>query len=268
MLVSLLAAASAVAQQSSQVPTYLGFDRNNYPGDDALPVLRKSFSFASYWLSFPPGSKKNNWTGKRALFEQQGFGFLLLFQGRTSAGVSNARAAEQLGRHDAQEAAAAASREKFPPGSVIFLDMEEGGRLPEPLHVYIRAWSEALASLHFHPGVYCSGEVVDEGGGVKIVTADDIRAHVGSLALEYWVFNDSCPPSPGCVEPKTLAPPSASGISYASVWQFVRSPREKETAGNCKGYAKDEQCYAALDAAHNWNLDLNVATRANPSAPR
>jgi hypothetical protein len=34
---------------------YLGFDRNVYPGDDALPVLRKTFVFAGYWLGPPPG---------------------------------------------------------------------------------------------------------------------------------------------------------------------------------------------------------------------
>jgi len=29
---------------------YLGFDRNEYPGDAALPVLRKTFSFSGYEL--------------------------------------------------------------------------------------------------------------------------------------------------------------------------------------------------------------------------
>src|SRR5262245_6007286 len=38
--------------------SYLGFDRNIYPGDDALPILRKTFAFSSYWLSPPPGEKQ------------------------------------------------------------------------------------------------------------------------------------------------------------------------------------------------------------------
>src|SRR5712664_4056911 len=46
---------------------YLGFDLNTYPGDAALPVLRKTFSFAGYWLSPPPGAKRNTWVGKRQL---------------------------------------------------------------------------------------------------------------------------------------------------------------------------------------------------------
>src|SRR5712692_5001349 len=62
--------------------SYLGFDRNIYPGDAALPVLRKTFTFTSYWLSPPPGEKTNTWSGKRELLRSQGFGFVVLFRGR------------------------------------------------------------------------------------------------------------------------------------------------------------------------------------------
>ena len=37
--------------------TYLGFDANDYPGDDALPGLRRTFTFSGYWLNAPPGAK-------------------------------------------------------------------------------------------------------------------------------------------------------------------------------------------------------------------
>src|SRR6266576_2948146 len=33
---------------------YLGFDRNEYPGDAVLPVLRKTLSFSGHWLTAPP----------------------------------------------------------------------------------------------------------------------------------------------------------------------------------------------------------------------
>ena len=69
--------ASLVAQAgSAQSHSYLGFDRNIYPGDDALPILRRTFSFASYWLSSPPGEKTNTWFGKRELLRKHGFGFV------------------------------------------------------------------------------------------------------------------------------------------------------------------------------------------------
>jgi len=59
--------------------------------------------------------------------------------------------------------------------------------------------------------------------------------------------------------------PSSSGVKDAMVWQFTRSPRKKETAARCGGYAADENCYAAVDAAKKWHLDLNVAASSNPS---
>jgi hypothetical protein len=270
LLASLLLCVSAFcprpAQNSPQ--SYLGFDRNDYPGDAALPVLRKTFTFAGYWLSPPPGIRNSSWTGKRAVLKGQGFGFLLLYRGRTSDQLHDMRQATRLGQLDARDAAAVARREGFAERSVIFLDLEEGGRLGESLHAYILEWAGELGKLGFSPGVYCSGEVVDEGDGVKIITADDIRAHMGSTPLVYWVFRDSCPPSPGCVDVKNPPSLSASGVSYAAVWQFVRSPREKDSAGNCKGYAPDEQCYATVDTAHRWNLDLNIASSVNPSAPQ
>src|SRR5260221_7850953 len=39
--------------------SYLGFDRNDYPGDAAMKLLRRDFAFTSYWLSPPPGDRKS-----------------------------------------------------------------------------------------------------------------------------------------------------------------------------------------------------------------
>src|SRR5262245_30855777 len=59
----------------------LGFDRNIYPGDAALPILRKTFAFSSYWLSPPPGEKTSTWSSKRELLRSLDFGYLVLFRG-------------------------------------------------------------------------------------------------------------------------------------------------------------------------------------------
>jgi hypothetical protein len=98
---------------------------------------------------------------------------------------------------------------------------------------------------------------VDEGGGARIVTADDIRSNEAPREFAYWVFNDACPPSPGCASAGNPPLPAASGVKYATVWQFVRSPRVKETAAKCNRYA--------VDAAKKWHLDMNVAASSNPS---
>jgi hypothetical protein len=258
----------SAAPPANESHGFVGFDRNQYPGDEALPILRKSFSFASYWLSPPPGEKTNSWIGKRGVMQAQGFGFLLLYQGRTSGQLPYKKDSIAAGLADAQAAAAAARREGFPVGSVIFLDVEEGGRFFDGYHAYLRSWAEALSREMFRPGIYCSGIVVDEGEGSTIISADDIRAHIGVADVVYWAYNDACPASPGCGVPQNPPAPSVSGVTYASVWQYVRSPREKKVARHCRGYASDGNCYAPGDAAHKWFLDENVASTADPSAPR
>jgi hypothetical protein len=244
---------------------YIGFDRNEYPGDEAMAELRKEFAFSGYWLTPAPGAKTNSWSGKRKVMREHGFGFLLLARGREGSAIHNAAAAQKVGIADAREAARNAKAEGFTSGAIIFVDVEEGGRLTEAYHAYLRAWADELVRLGFRPGVYCSGIPVNESGGATIVTADDIRVKEAPRKFAYWVFNDACPPSPGCVSTANPPLPSASSVKDAAVWQFVRSPREKETAAHCSGYAGDENCYAGVDAARKWHLDMNVSATANPS---
>jgi hypothetical protein len=234
-------------------------------GDAALPVLRESFSFSGYWLTPPPSETQNTWTGKRKVLHEQGFGFLLLARGRAPSTIQSD--ANEMGIADARQAARNARQQGFEVGSVVFLDVEEGGRLPPQFHSYLRSWADELVRQQFRPGVYCSGVPVNDGNGSKIVTADDIRSNKGKRDIVFWVFNDVCPPSRGCTS-VGLPGPAKSGVEYAAVWQFVRSPRRKETASACVGYANDENCYAPIDAAHRWHLDLDVASSNNPSAPR
>jgi len=254
--------------QTSQQKYFLGFDRNDYPGDDAMKLLRKDFAFTSYWLSNPPVTKSNSWSGKREYLHSKGWGFLLLFSGPESGELRNEQYAVKRAENDVQAAANAARREGFPLGSLIFLDIEEGGRLPSSYVTYLKHWISGLVQHGFRAGVYCSGIPVDEGEGVKLITADFIRDQIKPAELTYWVFNDACPPSPGCDLAAPLPSPEKSGVAYAQVWQFVRSPRDKETARHCRGYAKDGNCYSAIDTAHKFHLDLNVASSADPSAPQ
>jgi Domain of unknown function (DUF1906) len=269
-IVSLLAARFRVsAGQSVSAHAYLGFDLNTYPGDDALPILRKTFSFAGYWLSPPPGANQNNWLGKRRLLAAQKFGSLLLYNGPLGTELKSATQAAKRGGADASSAAAAAKKEGFPSRAIIFLDIEEGGRLSESYHAYLRAWIDELARAGYRAGVYCSGMKVNEGNGVTIITADDIRKNIGDRDLTYFVFNDSCPPSPGCVVAHNPPPPSASGVPNAAIWQFAQSPRRKDRSARCAAtYNRDGNCYAPGDTAHAWFLDLDSATTPDPSNGR
>ena len=282
-LFSLSFVMSTLSQQSPAPRAYLGFDRNDYPGDAALPILRKSFSFTGYWLGPPPGAKSNSWSGKRELLRSLGFGFLVLYTGPQSSELqqkwseehvfnnlkSRMSSARRRGASDARRAAGAAKKEGFPLHTVIFLDIEEGGRLPAVYHAYLRAWVDQLAHAGYRAGVYCSGMPVDEGGGITILTADDIRNNIAKREVAYWVFNDACPPSPGCAIAQNPPLPSASGIPYATVWQFAQSPRRKQFTARCAStYIADGNCYASSDTAHAWFLDLDSADSADPSHGR
>ncbi len=61
-----LAFASPLVAPSEAVKgTYLGLDRNDYPGDQNMAALRQTFAFTGYWLNNPPGANRNTWKGNR-----------------------------------------------------------------------------------------------------------------------------------------------------------------------------------------------------------
>ena len=261
-----LARSQSPAADPSQKTAHLGFDRDIYPGDAAFPVLRKTFAFTSFWLSPPPGDKVTTWLGKRDLLRKDGFGFLVLYRGRDSREFKKTAEGPAKGTLDAQAAAAAAKKQGFPADTIIFLDIEEGGRLPTVYHAYLHAWFDWLAKNGYRAGVYCSGMPAKEPGGVTILTADDIRANAENREFVYFVYNDACPPSPGCAYPGTAPVPSGSGVDYAQAWQYAQSPRRKEFAANCPpGYHPNGNCYGPGDASFTWDLDVDTAYSADPS---
>jgi hypothetical protein len=255
------------ARAETEGKTFLGFDSNQYPGDDALPLLRKTFSFTSYWIGPPPEEKRSTWLGKRSLLQSHGFGFVVLFNGRNSRKLKSVLDARQKGALDGENAIKFARQEGFPLQTIIFLDIEEGGRLPATYHEYVNAWIDALERAGFRAGAYCSAMPVNEGHGVSITTAKDLLDHLNGRKLILWVYNDACPPSPGCVFPQTPPAMAQSGFPQAAVWQYAQSPRRKEFTTKCAAtYAADGNCYAPGDTAHRWFLDANVANSPNPSA--
>lgn len=266
ILFSCRATPQPVSQAKETQIAYLGFDRNIFPGKDALPVLRKTFAFSGYWLSPPPGEKTNTWLGQRDILRSEGFGFLLLYRGPESRELKDGSAAAEKGIRDARNAAAAAKSEGFPAHAILFLDIEEGGRLPEAYHSYLRAWTAELSRAGYRAGVYCSGMPVKEGPSVTITTADDIRAHAPSQDFAFFIYNDACPPSPGCTFPQNPPSSATGGIPYAALWQFAQSPRRKDFTARCPpGYHTDGNCYAPGDTSHSWFLDVDTATSPDPS---
>ena len=260
----------ALSSSATARTGYLGFDRNDYPGDSNLTILRQSFSYTGYWLNNPPGAKANSWRGKRRTIQAAGLGFLVLFNGRTYSQIRSDGNAARLGVSDGAAAISAARADGFPPNTIIFLDQEQGGRLLPEQRAYLHAWVDAVNSANFVAGVYCSGIAAKEAADVSVITAQDIRQNAGNRKIKYWVVNDSCPPSPGCsITTKNLLPES-SGIKFSDVWQYAQSPKRADFAHNCPAnYNTDGNCYPpAVPATERLHVDLDVATSKDPSHGR
>ncbi len=260
---------SAQRASSADSRAYLGFDRNDYPGDTNLAALRRTFSFAGYWLNVPPGAQSNSWIGKRGAVREAGFGFLVLFNGRLDVELKKQRDPAEMGRADAAIAVSSAKQEGFSPGAVIFLDQEEGGRMLPEQRAYIYAWVDGVKAAGYRAGIYCSGIAATEGGGVSVITAQDIRRNAGNRKIVYWVTNDACPPSPGCAFPRKAPSLRTSGVGFADVWQYAQSPKRRDFARGCRAnYAADGNCYPpGLERAKLF-VDLDAANSNDPSNGR
>ena len=250
----------------------IGFDRNDYPGDAAMDAMRSSFAFTGYWLTPPPGETANSWVGKRAYLRQQGWGFLVLANGREDKEILKAQkkgtSPADLGKQDANTAISAAKTEGFPPHTILFLDQEEGGRLLDEQSAYLLAWTEAVAASEYKPGLYASGQPVPDGPGQTITTIRNVRETVAKQHLHeiaMFDYQDGCPPAPGCtLQPKPI---SAAGEPDVIAWQYAQSPRRPEITKSCAAtYAKDSNCYAP--GFPQTFLDMDTATSADPSNGR
>ncbi|HLI64005.1 MAG TPA: glycoside hydrolase domain-containing protein [Terriglobales bacterium] len=249
---------------------YLGLDRNDYPGDAEMAVLRKTFVFSGYWLNNPPGADHNSWQGKRKSVQAMGYGFLLLFNGREYAQLKASGNAARVGKKDAAAAVEAARHEGFPKGAIIFLDQEQGGRMLPEQRAYIHAWVDGVTRGGYRAGIYCSGIPFRESDKVLVTTADDIRDNADDRKISFFISNDQCPPSPGCVFAVPPPNPAASGVPFADAWQFAQSPRRPKVTGACRQtYAPNGSCYPPdMPANANLYIDADVANSADPSQAR
>jgi hypothetical protein len=269
VLFAILWTAIAIGSAGAQ-SAYLGMDRNEYPGDGAMKTLRADFAFTGYWLNNPPGETGNSWRGHRATLNAMGYGFLLLFNGREYAYLRSSGNATRVGRNDANAAVSSANREGFPKGSILFLDQEQGGRMLPEQRAYIHGWVDGVVRAGYSAGIYCSGIPFRESSSVSVITANDIRDHAGSRAIHFFISNDQCPPSSGCVFAKAAPPPSRSGLAFADAWQYAQSPRRPEVTAACRQtYASDGNCYPpGMSAASGIHVDVETASSPDPSHAR
>jgi hypothetical protein len=267
LFLSAMACSCLAVAKNAAAQTYLGMDRNDYPGDTNMQTLRKTFLFTGYWLNNPPGADQNSWKGKRVVLQAMGYGFLILFNGREYKELKASGDAAGVGTRDATAAVQAANAEGFPLNAIIFLDQEQGGRMLPEQRTYIHAWVDGVVKGGYRAGVYCSGIPFRESPKVSVVTANDIRENAGKREIHFFISNDQCPPSPGCTYHTPAPAPNASGLAFAEVWQYAQSPRRPEVTAACRRtYAADGNCYPpGVAPSSGLHIDLDTADSADPS---
>lgn len=140
------------------------------------------------------------------------------------------------GQTDAHDAIARAAREGFPPGTVIFLDVEYMDVLPPLMRDYYRAWTRAvLADGRYKPGIYAHTRNA-------ATIYDDVNDLYDDAGLDtdppFWIAS-----SDGF---SIDSPPADVGHAFASMWQGM------------------------LDVVRTHNgvklpIDISVASVSNPS---
>ncbi|MBR9991337.1 MAG: DUF1906 domain-containing protein [Gemmatimonadetes bacterium] len=256
VVVALGACAAPRADTAGPMRGIPGFDTRDYPGD---AVMRAWFGSSPYrWVGYylpAPCYTGTTWTGRREALRDIGWGFAVLYvgeqdwraMGRTAAAnepvenprCSSAHLTTEQGSAHAAAAVDAASRDGFPAGTVIFLNVERVDRVSVELSTYVRSWIGAvLADGSYTPGLYAHDINVED---LYAIVADEFVRSQREDRPPLWVAR------PTGFELRSA--PRESGYAAALIWQGV------------------------LDTVEQWggtrlNIDVNVSTSADPSRGR
>ncbi|GAB6985835.1 glycoside hydrolase domain-containing protein [Nocardioides pyridinolyticus] len=203
---------------------FLGFDRADYPGDGVMASLYEHTPLYFVCVYLPaPSNPGTSWRGKHQVLRDQGWGFLPTFVGQQVIGLGSHVVTAAQGRLDGDSAAARMAEAGFPVGSVVYLDIENGGQLPAHQVEYIKAWIDAVNnSPNVWPGVYCS----------KKGSAAQVAGFAPDIPI--WVYGPRqlLPATPAGGTPPTVVfdlssetAPAAMHTDFpaATAWQYVMS---------------------------------------------
>jgi len=230
-------AAAAVTGQKARVADdyekgkFLGFDTNTYPGTATMTAWKNTpgspYKWVGYYLPAPCHNDRS-WEGKRDTLIQMGWGLAAVYVGQQTWGktprnlTSAQRAAlrkqndcsvdllsEEEGILNADDAVKQASEDGFPPGAVIFLDLERSENIPPAMRDYYKAWTaRVLASGKYMPGVYThqhnAAEIFTDVKNVFVAAGD-------TTTPRFWIAGGK-----GFNEGKA---PQDVGFAFAGMWQ-------------------------------------------------
>ena len=163
----------------AQDGNWLGFDTHTYPGDDKMRAWKNAPNAPYHWVGFylpaAPCHQSTSWAAKRQTLQDMGWGIAVVYVGQQTWGrtprplTPRQMAARRRrgttcsadfvnasrGVQEGIDAIRKTKAEGFPPGRVIFLDIERMERIPAKMRDYYRAWvAIVLTDGTYRPGIY------------------------------------------------------------------------------------------------------------------
>ncbi|MFL6223034.1 MAG: glycoside hydrolase domain-containing protein [Actinomycetes bacterium] len=219
---------------------------------DSVPDL----TFVCLYFAPAPSHPNRAWMDAASSLRSMGWGLVPTYVGQQVIGVGSHVVTADQGKIDAQGAAALAGNAGLDAGSVIYLDIENGGLMPANQVAYVTSWiGEVNANTDHWAGVYCSHfktakQVADAAG----VTDHDVAT---------WAYRpiDSGPSviDLGAEQPRD---PAGSGYAPAIVWQYRMS------LNGSVDLTWTDQATGASKRLNQVDLDTaSVQDPSNPDAP-
>jgi hypothetical protein len=198
---------------------YAGCDRAGYPGDNAMTALWRNtnLKWCGFYLTPAPNQGATlGWMTKRAFLTGLGWGLAPIYVGEQQIKVCptcSANPSTAKGTTDAADAIGLATHASFPPGSVIYLDIETGDRVNDAMRDYYKSWVAGIIAGGFLPGVYCSYLIARQLKGFD------------SRPL-FWVFNIgkfAGGAKASYQSPLPAPEPLFSSIEFSTNWQLAQA---------------------------------------------
>lgn len=226
---------SALLADQAEQGHFLGFDTHTYPGDEKMLAWKNApnapYSWVGYYLPAAPCHKGTSWSGKRQTLSGMGWGLAVVYVGqqtwnRSIRNLSPAQLAAQRkkgvtcnadflgvgqGAAEGFDAIQRTVAEGFPPGTVIFLDIERMERMPAQMRDYYRSWvATILQDGKYRPGIYVHSH------NARTVY-DDVKALFASAGVKeeprFWIASAR--------DFSADKAPEDVGHEFAGMWQGV-----------------------------------------------
>jgi hypothetical protein len=214
---------------------FAGFDTFGYPGDSAMDWLKKNtnLTWVGFYLGPAPSHPNANWMPHRERLVETGWGLAPIYVGQQTQGPGRHVVTAAQGSHDGANAVQLLMLGKFPKGSFVYLDLENGRPFTPAQKEYVHAWVGAVEKYGYGAGVYCS-----------FTFAGDVHELVPSARI--WAFHVPTTRLHN-VAGKHFPDmhPAGSGYAGATMWQCAQ---------NCK-------------IVGNLTVDLDTSVLRDPSAP-